>query len=279
MANQSSAISEPIKIVDEDFLRVVHGPEVPVDHVIDTDVSSETVTLRLYEEHEESTAPVVWPSQVLAAFLMIPILPIIAALVAIVRLTSKGPGIYRQERVGLNGETFTLYKIRSMRIDAEAKTGAVWAKKKDPRVIWIGTFLRWSHLDELPQLFNVLRGEMTFIGPRPERPIFVEDLATKIPRYRERLNIHPGVTGLAQVTRPADASLDTVREKLTMELAYMRETGNHRFLDAKIIFATALKMMGFPLEQTKRLSGLAQIKPVKLPTIHQPAEEPQRIAA
>jgi lipopolysaccharide/colanic/teichoic acid biosynthesis glycosyltransferase len=119
----------------------------------------------------------------LAALLLIPSLPIIGLLVVLVRATSRGPGIYRQIRVGKHGRTFWMYKIRSMRQDAEAGTGAVWAQQRDPRVTPIGRVLRKLHLDEVPQVFNVLQGEMSFIGPRPERPEFVHVLAKQIPDY------------------------------------------------------------------------------------------------
>src|SRR5262245_13155778 len=122
--------------------------------------------------------------RLMAVLLLIPGLPMIGILIALVRLTSRGPGVYCQVRVGLGGRIFTMYKLRSMRIDAEARSGPTWAAPgKDPRVTPLGYWLRKLHLDELPQLFNVLRGEMSLIGPRPERPEFVDVLGRYIPEY------------------------------------------------------------------------------------------------
>jgi lipopolysaccharide/colanic/teichoic acid biosynthesis glycosyltransferase len=110
------------------------------------------------------------PDRVLAVLLLLPAMPLIALLILLVRLTSRGPGIYRQVRVGRNGKTFTMYKIRTMRHDAEARTGPTWATNNDPRLTGLGRFIRSVHLDELPQLINVLKGDMDLVGPRPERP-------------------------------------------------------------------------------------------------------------
>jgi lipopolysaccharide/colanic/teichoic acid biosynthesis glycosyltransferase len=158
-----------------------------------------------------------------AVVLLVPALPLIGLLVLLVRLTSRGPGIYAQVRVGRNGRLFTMYKIRSMRRDAEAVTGAVWAQARDPRVTLVGRILRKLHLDELPQLFNVLKGEMSLVGPRPERPEFVHELVEKIPGYAKRLAVAPGVTGLAQVNLPPDADFESVRRKLVLDLEYVRK--------------------------------------------------------
>ena len=122
-------------------------------------------------------------NRVLAALLLLPGLPVIGLLILAVRLSSKGAGIYRQVRVGYHGRLFDVYKIRTMREDAEVGTGPVWTSEKDPRITRLGWFLRLTHLDELPQLFNVLKGEMNLIGPRPERPEFTETLAEEIPDY------------------------------------------------------------------------------------------------
>jgi len=157
----------------------------------------------------------------MAAILLVPALPVIGLLVLLVRLTSRGPGIYRQVRVGKDGRLFTMYKIRSMAADAEVRSGAVWARKRDPRVTGLGRFLRALHLDELPQLFNVLRGEMSLVGPRPERPEFVEMLSARIPGYCDRLAVPPGITGLAQLNLPPDTDLNSVRRKLFLDLEYV----------------------------------------------------------
>lgn len=134
-----------------------------------------------------------------SALLLVLLSPLFALLALLVGLTSRGPVYYKQVRVGLDGRPFTLYKFRSMRVDAEAKTGAVWAKKNDPRTTAIGAFLRRWSLDELPQLWNVLRGDMSLVGPRPERPEFVDRFQDHVPRYIERHRVRSGLTGWAQV--------------------------------------------------------------------------------
>ena len=140
-----------------------------------------------------------WFDRLFAAVFLVPALPVIGALFLLVRLTSAGPGIYRQRRVGQHGRTFVMYKLRTMRCNAEAGTGAVWSSAGDPRATRLGRALRYLHLDELPQLVNVLRGEMSLVGPRPERPEFVHHLADRIPGYLDRLAVPPGLTGLAQL--------------------------------------------------------------------------------
>jgi lipopolysaccharide/colanic/teichoic acid biosynthesis glycosyltransferase len=192
--------------------------------------------------------------RVLAAILLVPGLPIIGLLMLLVRCTSRGPGIYRQTRTGKDGRTFTLYKLRTMRQDAEAATGAVWSVKNDPRVAPLGRVLRKLHLDELPQLFNVLRGEMSLVGPRPERPEFVHVLAEQIPRYGDRLTVLPGVTGLAQVNLPPDTDLDSVRRKLELDLEYCRRA--NLFLDLRIMACTSLRIFGISARFTRFLLGV-----------------------
>ena len=162
-------------------------------------------------------------------------LPLMMLVAILVRLDSPGPVLYRQERVGLDGKPFTLLKFRSMQVDAEAR-GPVWARQRDSRVTRVGSFMRRTRIDELPQLFNVLRGQMSFIGPRPERPHFVEQLAEVIPFYRERARVKPGLTGWAQVNFPYGASVEDARGKLSYDLYYVK----HRsiLLDLSILFAT-----------------------------------------
>ena len=198
----------------------------------------------------------------LAAGLLLPGLPLIGLLVALIRLTSKGPGVYQQVRVGLNGKPYTMFKLRSMRIDAEHGTGAVWAKQSDSRITPLGYWLRKLHLDELPQLFNVLRGEMSLIGPRPERPEFVKLLTEEIPGYAHRLHVRPGVTGLAQINLPADSDLNDVRRKIVLDREYI-ETGS-LILDLRILCCTLLRMLGLRGERAMRLMRLdreVQIEP------------------
>jgi sugar transferase (PEP-CTERM system associated) len=162
--------------------------------------------------------------------------PIMLLTALAVRLSSAGPVLYRQVRVGMNGIPFTLYKFRSMRADAEAQTGAVWASKDDPRVTPVGRFLRKLRIDEIPQLFNVLKGEMSIVGPRPERPEFVQALSEKIPYYRQRHCVRPGITGWAQVNyKYGDTLEDTIR-KLEYDLYYIKNMSTS--LDSYIIFLT-----------------------------------------
>jgi len=196
---------------------------------------------------------------VLAALLLIPALPVIGLLVLLVRLTSRGPGVYRQTRVGQFGRIFTMYKIRSMVCDAETSTGAVWARAVDPRVTPLGRMLRRLHLDELPQLFNVLAGEMSLVGPRPERPEFVQMLANRIPGYVDRLAVPPGITGLAQVNLPPDTDLDSVRRKLYLDLEYICLGG--AWLDLRLLVGTALRVAKVYEPLLLRLLGLKREVP------------------
>jgi len=148
--------------------------------------------------------------------------PILLLVTIAVRVSSKGPAFYHQQRVGQGGRIFTVHKFRSMRQDAEAGTGAVWAQAKDPRITPIGTFLRRTRLDELPQLWNVLVGDMSMVGPRPERPEFVCQLTEKIPFYGLRHSVRPGVTGWAQVRYTYGASIEDAMEKLQYDLFYIK---------------------------------------------------------
>ena len=161
----------------------------------------------------------------------------LALLVALaVRLTSPGPAVYRQTRVGLGGEPFTVLKFRSMRADAELD-GAQWAEEDDPRTTAVGKYLRRFRIDELPQLWNVLRGDMTMVGPRPERPEFVGELTQAVPFYEPRHLTRPGLTGWAQVSAGYAASLDDARLKLSYDLYYLKHRGTA--LDLAILLRTA----------------------------------------
>jgi len=158
-----------------------------------------------------------------------------------VRLSSSGPVLYRQVRVGMDGRPFTLYKFRSMRADAETHTGAVWAARDDPRVTRIGRIIRQFRFDELPQFFNVLKGEMSIVGPRPERPEFVEALSAHIPYYRQRHCVRPGITGWAQINYKYGDTLEDTIAKLEYDLFYIK---NMSFtLDSYIIFHTVKAMI------------------------------------
>src|SRR5262249_19201355 len=155
-------------------------------------------------------------------------------------LTSRGPVFYSQTRLGKDGKPFVIQKLRTMVNNCEALTGARWATPGDPRVIPVGRLLRELHLDELPQLWNVLRGEMSMVGPRPERRGLVRTRERAPPHYRERLGVGPGTPGMAQVHLPADTDLASVRRKLAFDLYYVRH--QNPWLDLKLIGCTALKM-------------------------------------
>ena len=214
--------------------------------------------------HVDGTAAHIVPSRYLrwsgglnrfiALVLLLPGLPIIGLLSLIVRLTSKGPGIYRQVRVGYHGRLFDVLKIRTMCEDAEQGTGPVWTSEKDPRITRLGFFLRLTHLDELPQLFNVVRGEMNLIGPRPERPEFTEHLAEEIPDYLQRVNIRPGVTGLAQINLPPDTDTNSVRRKLVLDLEYVQTATLG--MDLRILMCTLVRLLGIRGTLPARVLGL-----------------------
>ena len=173
---------------------------------------------------------------VASIILLLVTLPIMLLTGLAIKLESPGPLLYRQERVGLHGHPFTVFKFRSMRDDAEAGGTPQWASKGDSRVTRIGALIRPTRVDELPQLFNVLRGDMSLVGPRPERPHFVEQLAAAIPFYAQRSRVKPGITGWAQVNYPYGASVEDAREKLSFDLYYLKNRG--LFLDLFILVAT-----------------------------------------
>ena len=162
-------------------------------------------------------------NRVLSLLAIIMTAPLLLLIALLIRVTSKGSVIYRQKRVGKYGHNFMMLKFRTMTVDAEKGVGAVWAKENDPRVTPIGGILRKTHLDELPQFFNVLMGEMNIVGPRPERPEIVKDLRKNIADYDKRLEILPGITGLAQVLHRADESLQDVRRKVKYDLFYIKK--------------------------------------------------------
>ena len=167
--------------------------------------------------------------------------PIMLLVALAVRLTSRGPVLYRQTRAGKDGANFMLFKFRSMFQDAEAKSGAVWASKNDPRVTPVGRWLRRLRLDELPQLINVLRGEMVIVGPRPERPEFVKVLVEQIPYYQQRLAVKPGITGWAQINHKYGDTIEDTLIKLEYDLYYIKNL--NVTLDLYIMFHTAKVML------------------------------------
>jgi exopolysaccharide biosynthesis polyprenyl glycosylphosphotransferase len=166
--------------------------------------------------------------------------PVWGLICLIIKLESPGPILYRQERVGKDGERFSIIKFRSMSEDAE-KGGPQWAHKKDPRVTRVGKWLRKLHLDEVPQFINVLNGHMSLVGPRPERPMFVESLSKEIPLYTRRLKVRPGITGWAQVKHQYDESIEDVRKKVQYDLYYIENMSLR--MDMKILFSTASHML------------------------------------
>ena len=196
---------------------------------------------------------------IVATLMLVMAFPVMVMAALAVRLSSKGPIFYMQERVGLDrrwnrtraisdrrrenlgGAPFTIYKFRSMRVDAEVNGQAVWAKKDDDRVTKVGKILRASRIDELPQLLNVLRGEMNIVGPRPERPSIFVRLREQIPEYPVRQRVRPGITGLAQVSNPYDQTIDDVRRKVMFDMEYMRRQS--LFEDIRIMLRTVPVML------------------------------------
>ena len=174
---------------------------------------------------------------VIALFLLAVSLPVIVVAGILVKLTSKGPVFYQQTRLGKNGREFTVFKLRTMIHNAEATTGAVWAKSIDPRITRIGMILRRTHIDEFPQFLNVIFGQMSLIGPRPERPEFAEHLEWKFPLYFNRLLVRPGISGIAQLNLPPDSDIEGVRTKLIHDLYYVQHV--NPWLDARIFAVTA----------------------------------------
>jgi lipopolysaccharide/colanic/teichoic acid biosynthesis glycosyltransferase len=190
----------------------------------------------------------------LAVLLLVLTAPLLFLAAALVKLTSRGPVLYSQVRLGLNGRPFTLYKVRTMAHQCESLTGIRWSTPGDPRVTPVGRFLRRAHLDELPQLWNIIRGEMSLVGPRPERPEFVPQLELVIPRYRDRLLVRPGLTGLAQVQLAPDTDLASVAVKLAYDLYYVRRVDG--WLDLRLLVGTALKIVGIPFGGLRRILHL-----------------------
>lgn len=180
--------------------------------------------------------------RVFALLLLVVSGPVILVAAAAVKLTSRGPVLYRQTRVGRHGRPYPLYKLRTMVHDCERLSGPRWSVPGDPRVTRVGRVLRKTHVDELPQLWNVVCGHMSLVGPRPERPEFVERLQEAVPGYCERLGVRPGITGLAQLLLPPDTDLESVRRKVAYDQHYIRH--RNAWLDFGIILCTAFPLLG-----------------------------------
>jgi lipopolysaccharide/colanic/teichoic acid biosynthesis glycosyltransferase len=195
---------------------------------------------------------------VLAALMLVLAAPLILLLMALVKLTSRGPALHTQVRLGRGGRPYTMYKIRTMPHNCERESGPCWAIPEDPRATRLGRFLRRHHLDELPQFWNVLRGEMSLVGPRPERPEIVAQLERAVPGYRDRLRVRPGITGLAQVLLPADVHLGGVRRKVACDLCYIDRM--RPWLDARIVVGTVLTLAGVPPGVTRCLLQLPGVE-------------------
>lgn len=178
---------------------------------------------------------------VVAILILLVSLPVLILASIGIKLDSRGPVFYKQVRCGLNGKPFKILKFRSMRQDAEKSTGPVWSQKNDPRITRTGRFIRKVRIDEIPQMWNVLKGEMSLIGPRPERPYFVEKLSEEIPYYKRRLSVRPGVTGWAQVSLKYDESIEDVREKVRYDLMYIENMSLR--MDFKIMLRTVIVVL------------------------------------
>ncbi len=173
---------------------------------------------------------------VISLLILILSLPVTIFTAVAIKIDSKGPVFYKQDRSGLNGKVFKIIKFRSMVKDAESKSGPVWSSRGDPRITRIGAFIRKVRIDEFPQMWNVLKGDMSLVGPRPERPYFVEQLSKEIPLYKRRLKVRPGVTGWAQVKHKYDETVEDVKTKLRFDLFYIENMSLRN--DLKILFRT-----------------------------------------
>jgi lipopolysaccharide/colanic/teichoic acid biosynthesis glycosyltransferase len=185
--------------------------------------------------------------------LMVLLGPLILTAALLVKLTSRGPAFYLQTRMGRQSRHFRMYKLRTMYDNCEALSGACWSRPGDRRITPLGNLLRKTHVDELPQLLNVLLGHMSLVGPRPERPEFLPVLEQALDGYCDRLRVRPGVTGLAQVQLPPDTDLASVNLKLAYDLYYIERMGP--WLDLRIVLATLAKVVGIPFHVARVLFG------------------------
>ncbi len=254
MRHSETAIQKPTE-------RLTPRPTRPTPPAISTPGAEARVTPRLTQvrdhadlDPQRNELPRRILNVIVALALIVATFPIMIVIAILVKLTSKGPAIYKQTRVGLDrragraprndsrrtrdigGLPFTIYKFRTMRVDAEKETGAVWASNGDNRITPVGKVLRQFRLDELPQLFNVLRGDMNLVGPRPERPEIFDDLRKQIPDYQKRQLARPGLTGWAQVNQSYDQTIDDVKRKVQYDIEYIRRRGLNE--DLKIMLRT-----------------------------------------
>ncbi len=261
-----------IAIVDFVTLYEELAQEIPLDHINDewlfmASLSNSRIHIRRLKRLTDI---------VVSLFGLILTLPVAALTALLIKLTSRGPILYRQERLGRDSVPFTLLKFRTMIADAEGQTGPVWATDNDPRITPIGKWLRKSRIDEIPQLINVLRGEMSLVGPRPERAVFIAKLSEHIPFYEERLLVPPGITGWAQVMAPYAATIEDSRRKLQYDLYYIKHMSF--FLDI-FIFLKTIKTMLFGRERKKQTAA-APRQELKTETIYlAPASLPTDIPA
>jgi lipopolysaccharide/colanic/teichoic acid biosynthesis glycosyltransferase len=204
-----------------------------------------------------------WGDVILSSALLLPAIPVIALCALLTKTTSRGPILYTQTRLGRFGSPFRIWKLRTMTHNCELTSGARWAMRTDPRTTPIGRILRLTHLDELPQLWNVLKGDMSLVGPRPERPEFIPVLERAIPNYRQRLVVRPGVTGVAQLNLPPDTGIDSVRKKLIYDLFYIRNM--NLWLDLRLTIATGLQAIGLPCRFVRGLLLLPRPERIEPP--------------
>ncbi|MFW6061305.1 MAG: sugar transferase [Planctomycetota bacterium] len=177
---------------------------------------------------------------VLGLICLVLFLPAMGLCALLIKLADRGPVLFFQTRIGKDGQPFTMYKFRTMYQDAEKRTGATWAQVNDPRVIPVCRWMRCSHMDELPQLFNVIKGNMSLVGPRPERPEILEELEQVYPNVRQRLAVKPGITGLAQIRNGYDTSVESFRYKLDADLEYIED--RRWWVEMKILVGTVSKL-------------------------------------
>ena len=177
----------------------------------------------------------------ISTIVLIVFMPVLVVIGILIKATSKGPAIFKQKRVGRNEKIFTILKFRTMFEDAEAESGPTWASENDPRITPLGIWLRRMRIDEIPQLMNVIKGDMSLVGPRPERSHFVDQFRAQIPLYTRRLRVRPGITGWAQVKWKYDSSFDDVKEKTKYDLYYVENVSLK--MDAKILINTLITMI------------------------------------